>query len=196
MLATIAIRVRTEVADHRIPSAALGVALAVFAVLTRGLAADTAAFVVLAIACGPLVVIDARTHRLPDAITGPTAVAGLLLLTLAVSWGEPTIADLGRAILGGLILCASYLALALISPGGLGLGDVKLAGILGLYLAWCGWETWLLGTFAAFTLGGVWALALIALRRAGRRTAIAFGPYMIAGACVAITLNSNGRTGF
>ena len=68
----------------------------------------------------------------------------------------------------------------------MGGGNVKLAGVLGLYLAWLGWGVLAVGALAAFVLGGLFGLALIASRRADRRTAVPFGPWMIAGAWLAI----------
>ena len=84
------------------------------------------------------------------------------------------------------VLYCFYLALRLLRPGGMGGGDVKLAGVLGLYLGWLGWGSLAVGAFAAFFFGGVFGLALMAFGRAGRRTAIPFGPWMIAGAWAGI----------
>jgi len=77
-----------------------------------------------------------------------------------------------------------YLGLALIAPQGMGLGDVKLAGALGLVLAYLGWGPLAVGAFAAFALGGTFGIGLIVVRRAGRKTGIPFGPWMLAGAWV------------
>ena len=71
-------------------------------------------------------------------------------------------------------------------PPALGLGDVKLAASLGTLLAWFGWRLLLAGGFAGFLLGGVFAAALLASRRAGRKQPIPFGPFMIAGAVLAV----------
>ena len=70
----------------------------------------------------------------------------------------------------------------------MGLGDVKLAGVLGMYLGWFGWGQVFVGTFAASLLGGVVGIALMLAGRAGRKTAIPYGPYMIAGAWLGITV--------
>ncbi len=71
-------------------------------------------------------------------------------------------------------------------PEGDGFGDVKLAGLLGLYLGWVGWGALAVGSFAAFVLGGVFSVGLLMLRRAGRKTGIPFGPWMLLGAAVGI----------
>ena len=93
-------------------------------------------------------------------------------------------------MLAGLALAGGYLVLALISPSGLGMGDVKLAGLLGIVLGWYGWEQVLAGTIAAFVLGGLAAVVLLVTARADRRTHLAFGPWMIAGAVVGLVWGS------
>ena len=79
-------------------------------------------------------------------------------------------------------LYAFYFVLRLVRPGGMGGGDVKLAGVIGIYLGWLGWGALAVGAFAAFLFGGVFGIALMLVRRAGRKTAIPFGPWMILGA--------------
>jgi leader peptidase (prepilin peptidase)/N-methyltransferase len=68
----------------------------------------------------------------------------------------------------------------------MGFGDVKLAGLLGLYLGWLGWASVLVGTLAGFLLGGFAGVTLVLTRRANGKTAIPFGPYMLAGALLAL----------
>lgn len=149
------------------------------------------AFAALAVACGLLVPIDLAVHRLPDVVVVP--MYPVLLATLGVAsavtgdWGA-----LGRAAAAALALLAFYFTLAFINPSGLGLGDVKLAGVLGLFLGWLGWQYVLIGTLAAFALNAVVALVLLLSRRADRHTGIAFGPAMIAGAAVAAWLSVGG----
>jgi leader peptidase (prepilin peptidase) / N-methyltransferase len=131
-----------------------------------------------------LTVIDLRTHRLPDRLVAPGACGLLVLLTVAAAvTGDP--AALGRAVLGGLASAFGYLLLGLARAGGLGLGDVKLGGLLGLWLGWFGWSAVLAGPAAAFVLGGLLAAVLLITRRAGRTSAFAFGPWMLLGAAVA-----------
>lgn len=135
-----------------------------------------------------LALIDLDVHRLPDVIVLPSAGVGLLLLALA-SWDPGGTSDwwaLVRAVLGGLGLFVFYLVVALVYPGGMGLGDVKLAAVLGLYLAWFGWPTLAVGAFAAFLLGGGWAIGLLVARRARKGSGIPFGPWMLLGAWVGI----------
>ena len=81
-----------------------------------------------------------------------------------------------------------YFVLRLVYPPGMGFGDVKLAGVLGLYLGYLGWPHVFAGTFAAFLLGGLWSIGLLALRRGTLKSAIPFGPFMLAGAAAAMVL--------
>lgn len=139
-----------------------------------------AALVLVAVAGALLAVIDARTHRLPDVLVLRSWVAVLVLLALgALVHGTPT--TLGRAALGGAVAFCAYAALRLAYPPGLGFGDVKLAGPLGTALAGLGWAELAVGLLLPFLLGGVWSLVLLASRRADRRTAVPFGPFMVLG---------------
>lgn len=129
-----------------------------------------------------LIRIDVREHRLPDAIVLPSAAGASIALGLA----DPS--RIGRAAAGGLLLFAVYLLLRAAVPSGLGGGDVKLAALVGLVLAWHGWLEFAAGAAAAFVLGGVHALVLLAAGRADRGTHLAFGPWMLAGAWAGMIL--------
>jgi leader peptidase (prepilin peptidase)/N-methyltransferase len=147
----------------------------------------------LAICAVPLAFIDAAAHRLPDVLTAPAyaGTAALLLLAAATSgqWH-----NLVRAGLGGIALAGFYLALVLINPSGMGMGDAKLAASLGTLLAWSGWGTLFVGAFAGFLLGGVYGVALLMSGRATRKQHIPFGPFMIAGAFLVILAHMSGLT--
>ncbi|GAB3598670.1 hypothetical protein GCM10027408_15580 [Microbacterium tumbae] len=133
-----------------------------------------------------LLVIDARTHRLPNRIVLPAGAALLVLILLdALATGEW--GSLGRSLLGMIVLGGFYVLLSL-TGGGVGGGDVKLAAVIGLVLAWHGWQSLFIGAAAAFLLGAVYALVLMSLRRAKRTTRIAFGPWMIIGAAIGIVV--------
>ncbi|MFJ1644276.1 prepilin peptidase [Streptomyces sp. NPDC088258] len=136
-----------------------------------------------------LALVDSRVHRLPDQLTLPLAAAAAVLLGAAElipgsagSW--PT------ALLGGLVLGFTYAVLFLINPNGMGFGDVKLALSLGVVLGWYGWLVLFAGAFAGFVLGAVYGFGLILLRRANRKSAIPFGPFMIVGALLAVLLGA------
>ena len=128
----------------------------------------------------PLAFVDAAVRRLPDALTASayagTAVFLLLAVTISGHWQ-----DLVRAALGGIALAAFYLALALISPAGMGLGDVKAAASLGTLLAWPGWRILVAGGLTGLLLAAVYGVALLVTGRATRKQHIPFGPFMIAG---------------
>ncbi len=129
--------------------------------------------------------IDLRTRRLPNALVIPAypIFGGLLLIpTLA----EGLWSSYARAALGGLALFAIYLLLALVSPSGMGLGDVKLSGVVGMALAWFGWASWVLGSVLAFFLAAIVGIGLLVTRRIGRHSAVPFGPFMVAGAILGV----------
>ncbi|MGW5122630.1 prepilin peptidase [Streptomyces sp. NPDC004069] len=173
---------------------------------TRGVAAVTALVcAALAAATGPrpeaavwllaapvgvlLALVDHRVHRLPDVLTLPLAAATAALLAVAAvlpaaagSW--PT------ALLGGLALGAAYFVLFLVNPAGMGFGDVKLALSLGAALGWYGWPVLVLGACAGLLYGACYGLGLVVLRRAGRKSAVALGPFMLAGALTGLLLGA------
>ncbi|TFC59886.1 A24 family peptidase [Cryobacterium sp. TMB1-7] len=132
-----------------------------------------------------LALIDVDVHRLPNSIVLPGYVVGTVLLSLAaLSSG-----DLGPVLRAGIGLVAmwfAYFLMAMAYPGGMGFGDVKLAGVLGLFLGYLGWGELAVGSFAAFLLGGFYAVGLLVARRATRKSGIPFGPWMLAGAWVGI----------
>jgi leader peptidase (prepilin peptidase)/N-methyltransferase len=132
-----------------------------------------------------LAVTDLRVRRLPNAIVLPSypVLAVLLAGASAVDgdWWALT-----RALLGAAILFAFFFALAYIYPAGMGFGDVKLAGIVGGLLAYLSWSTLVVGAFAGVLIGALAGLTFMAVKRVGRKTAIPFGPWMIAGALVGV----------
>ena len=132
-----------------------------------------------------LAAIDLERSVLPNAIVLPAYVVGAVLLLgasiLVGDWDAVV-----RALIGAAALFVFYLVLALVYPGGMGFGDVKLAGVLGLYLAWLGWSALVVGAFAAFVLGGIVGLIIVVARRGSGKTRIPFGPWMIVGAWVGI----------
>ncbi|MGO4227789.1 prepilin peptidase [Arthrobacter sp. YAF34] len=161
-----------------------------------------AACVYFALMAVRLTVIDVRHHLLPDRIVFPSyAIAGVLLLGAAASQLLPLgPADAGsldaglfgipglRVLAGGAALWLFYFLLHAVYPPGMGFGDVKLAGVLGMYLGFLGWGHVFAGTFAAFMLGGLWSLGLLAARRGTLQSAIPFGPFMLAGTAAAMLL--------
>lgn len=119
--------------------------------------------------------IDLDHQIIPNRLTYPGIVAGFLL---ALFMGRPLPALLSAAgaaaLIGGIVV---------VSRGGMGVGDVKLAGVIGAFLGWPGTAVAL---FSAFILGGLAGVALLALRLRGRKDAIPFGPALAAGALVGL----------
>ena len=143
------------------------------------------AFLYLAAVSVALALIDLETQTLPNQIVLPSYFVALVLLgAAAIASGDYGTAL--RAGNGAAALWLFYFALAFAYPGGMGFGDVKLAGLLGLFLGYLGWDVLVTGTFAAFVLGGVFSLALLILGKANRKSGIAFGPWMLAGAWVGV----------
>lgn len=136
-----------------------------------------------------LAVVDFRVKRLPDPLTLPLAAAALVLLGLVSLLPEHAGHGL-TALYGALVLGVGYLVLWLINPGGMGFGDVKLALGTGAVLGWYGWPTVMLGTFAGFLFGALYGGALVVARRADRKTAIPFGPFLIAGAFAGVLIGA------
>jgi leader peptidase (prepilin peptidase)/N-methyltransferase len=143
------------------------------------------AYLYLAAIAIALTLIDLDHFRLPDPITLPSYAVGLVLLLI------PAIADSDwwpyeRALIGMAALFAFYDVVAFVAPKGMGGGDVKLAGILGLYLGWLGWEELAVGAFMAFLVGGIVSIGLVLFAGAGRKTRVPFGPFMLIGAFIGI----------
>lgn len=132
-----------------------------------------------------LTLIDLGCRRLPNVLVLPSYPIMLALLGGASAWQHDG-AALARALIGMGALLALYLVLALIHPAGMGFGDVKLAGVLGAALGYLSYLALVIGAFAGFCLGAVLGLALMLSRRGSRKSAIPFGPFMIAGALLAV----------
>lgn len=131
--------------------------------------------------------VDLLVHRLPDRVVFPAyavcAIAFTVDAAVLDAWGP-----LLRALAAAAAAFAVATAAAAVSPEGLGFGDVKLLGLLGLVLGWAGWGVLLTGVFLGLVAGAVVSLVLLTTRRAGWRTALPFGPPLIAGAALALAL--------
>jgi leader peptidase (prepilin peptidase) / N-methyltransferase len=152
-----------------------------------GIHADLPAYLYLAAVGVALAMIDIDLLRLPDILTLPSYPVGLLLLGIA-AWVDDEPHAFVRAVIGMAALAAFYGAVWLVYPAGMGLGDVKLAGVVGLYLAWLGWGQLAVGAFAAFVVGGIVSIALVVFKDSGRKTKVPFGPFMLLGLLVGIFL--------
>ncbi|MEU2669207.1 A24 family peptidase [Streptomyces sp. NPDC007164] len=163
-------------------------ACAVLAAAT-GLRPELAVWLLTAPVAVLLATIDRRVHRLPDRLTLPAAGAVAVLLGAAALLPEHA-GSWTSALLGGAALGGFYFLLFLINPNGMGFGDVKLALSLGMALGWYGWAVVFVGGFAGFLLGAVYGFGLMVLKRAGRKTGIPFGPFMITGALLGLLLGA------
>ena len=134
-----------------------------------------------------LAAIDIDCHRLPNAIVLPSYPVLALLLAVPALW-QRDYATLLRTAIGCAALFGAYFALALAYPKGMGFGDVKLAGLIGAVLGWLSYSALLVGSFAAFLLGGVAGVAVVASRRGTGKTPLPFGPFMLTGAALALYL--------
>jgi leader peptidase (prepilin peptidase)/N-methyltransferase len=142
-----------------------------------------AAFQFLAAASIALAAIDLDTRRLPNAIVGPTALVGLAAFVAAALLTGQWM-PLAGAALGALAYGAFYAIPAFVKPGALGMGDVKLAAVLGGFLGFLGIQYWLVGVIVGALVAGLVGAALLA---AGRRGAtVALGPWLLVGAWVGI----------
>jgi leader peptidase (prepilin peptidase)/N-methyltransferase len=169
----------------RYPLVEAGTAALFVAVAAKfGYSWELPAYLYLAAVSIALAAIDIDLMRLPDKIVLPSyAVAPLLLLPAVIaehSWDAAV-----RGLIAAALLYAGYWILAVL-PKGMGGGDVKLAPLLGLYLGWLGWSSVVVGAFAGFLLGGVAGTLLMAAKVATRKSRIPFGPYMLAGAFLAV----------
>ena len=140
-----------------------------------------------------ITVIDLRELRVPNVLVGPGVVLAVPLLLLASTSAWPEL-SFWRALAAGGAMFAGYLALAIVYPAGMGLGDVKLAPIIGAQLGLFGWTVVMRGLLAAFVLVGPVALILLLLRKAGAKTALPFAPFMAGGAVLALVLEGLSRT--
>lgn len=143
------------------------------------------AFLYVAAVSIALALIDLEHFRLPDPLTLPSYPVGVVLLLVAAivnsDWWP-----FERALIGMAALFAFYDVVAFIAPRGMGGGDVKLSGVLGLYLGWLGWAQLAVGAFMAFLVGGVVSIGLVLFAGAGRKTRVPFGPFMLVGAFIGI----------
>ena len=144
-----------------------------------------AAFLYLAAISVALAIIDLESHKLPNRIVLPAYGVAIVLLS-AASLLAGNFDSLLHGAIGLAVMFAAYFAMALVYPGGMGFGDVKLAGVLGLYLGWTSWAALAVGAFAAFVLGAAFSVVLLILRRANRKSGIPFGPWMLLGCWVGL----------
>lgn len=123
--------------------------------------------------------IDFREHRLPNLLVLISYVGGILgFVLVALTQNDPWI--LVSAFAGSLVACVVYLLIHML--GGMGMGDVKYAAVVGLYLGSLGWTYLYLGSLISFACAALWVLPLMFSRRKTRQ--LPFGPFMALGVLV------------
>jgi leader peptidase (prepilin peptidase) / N-methyltransferase len=163
---------------------------ALFAWVTAliGLRWELPAYLYLAAIAVVLSIVDLAEKRLPNRVVYPALVVVPALLAIAAALTGSWLSLLG-AVFGAVGLFVFYFVLALVSPAGIGMGDVKLAAVLGFALGYLGWTPLLVGSMAGFIVGGLVSVIALATRRVTLRSSIPFGPSMLAGAFVALLLS-------
>ncbi len=133
--------------------------------------------------------IDLEHYILPNRILYPTDGAAIVLLAVASAathdWGA-----FGRALIAGSVAFAVFFVIHIVSPRGMGFGDVRLAFLLGLALGWLGWGEVAGGLFAGFVYGAVIGMVLIAVKVRGRKQQIPFGPFLATGTMTFVLFGS------
>jgi leader peptidase (prepilin peptidase)/N-methyltransferase len=150
-----------------------------------GIHADLPAYLCLAAVGVALALIDLDVQRLPDVLTLPSYPVLVALFAIAAGV-DARGADFVRALLGMVVVFAFYAAVRFAYPAGMGMGDVKLSGIVGLALGWLGWGPLVVGAFAAFLVGATVSIGLVMLRDEGRKTRVPFGPFMLIGIVIGV----------
>jgi leader peptidase (prepilin peptidase) / N-methyltransferase len=171
----------------RITTAVVTAVLFVLLALRFGLSPTLPAYLLLAVLAVQLSRLDIAHHLLPNPLVLSLLAAGLVLLTTSAAL-LPDWPGLLRAAAGGVMLFLGYLILGLISPGGLGMGDVKLAAPLGMYLGYLGWTQLFYGGLLGFVVGGVMTVLLLLLKHGIRPSEVAHGPAMFAAAIGVVLL--------
>ena len=165
-------------------------ALFVAAALRFGLDWVLPAYLVFFAALVAITFIDLEHYIIPNRVLYPTLFIAIPLLVLAAA-AQDQFGHLERALLGAVVAWLFFLVLHLISPRGMGFGDVRLSFLLGLLLGWLDLRHVFLGVFFGFFLGSIVGLVLMALRRRGRKDHIPFGPFLAAGAVIAVLFGAS-----
>lgn len=176
----------SEVVSSRYTLVEVGAAgLFAGAVVRFGADAALPAYLVFFASLLAVSVIDLEHHIIPNRIVYPTIVVCLPLLAIA-ALAQGDTSRLGRALVGAAGAWALLLLVHLISPAGMGFGDVRLSFVLGLFLGWLSLGHVAVGLFLGFVLGAVVGLGLVVLAGRGRKDAVPFGPFLAAGAVLAV----------
>jgi leader peptidase (prepilin peptidase)/N-methyltransferase len=133
-----------------------------------------------------LSLIDLETKLLPNAIVYPSVIVGIPLLAITTVLVGESFSTWLRGLEGMAAGAAVFFVIALIYPAGMGMGDVKLAGLIGLFVGYLSWGYLVAALFLAFLTGAIVGVVLMGVGKAGRKTAIPFGPFMALGAVLVV----------
>ena len=169
---------------HRV---VIGVTVALFAGTALRFGADWAvpAYLVFFLCLVSISVIDTQRQIIPNRIVYPTIFASVPLLALAALAGNEW-DRFGHALMGASLAWLALLLIHLISPSGMGFGDVRLSFVLGLFLGWISLAHVVTGLFLGVLLIAVIGVVLAALRLRSLQEHIAFGPFLAAGSTLAV----------
>ncbi len=139
-------------------------------------------FIIFGIA---LIAIDLEHHRLPDLLTGPLFLSGIIFLGIDAAknhhWSQ-----FFHALVYGISACAIFYAIHVFSRGGMGMGDVKLAASMGLFSGYVSATAVYVSAMTGFALGSFVGVGLMIAKKATRKTAVPFGPFMIIGTVLSL----------
>ena len=175
------------VASPRLVLATAVLAVGIDAAITLGLGWSPAlpAYLLFGMAAAVVTVTDLVEQRIRNRVVGPAAVGALSLLGVAAAVsGDPW--PLARAAVAMVALAGFYVLLSLAFPGGMGMGDAKWAGVVGLVLGYLGWAAVADATLLGFASAALFVLARrLAAPRLGRAT-VPMAPFMVVGAVAAV----------
>jgi len=177
---------KTPVSPRYLAAEVLTALVWVLAVVRLGVGWYLLAFIPFLWVLVALSLIDLETKLLPNAIIYPSVVAGIPLLAVTTALADAGWSDWLRGLAAMAVGAGVFLVIALIYPAGMGMGDVKLAGLIGLFVGYASWSYLVAAFFLAFLAGAVVGVALMVGGKAGRKTAIPFGPFRALGAIRAV----------
>jgi len=169
---------RTVQPRLRIAAGVIGAALAVATLVVQGLDLNGVAWAASQLLWTAVAVVDLEQRRVPNAVTGPAAVVVLVLRSLFARSG------LLESVVAALVIGAIFLLFAIVARGGFGMGDVKLAAVIGLILGRDAVGAVLLGVLA-----GSLASIAVYLRARSRRATFAYAPYLAGGAALVTVIH-------
>ena len=143
-----------------------------------GISAKTFFLLPLAFATGPLFLVDAKTLRLPNAILYP-AISSVLIVALSYAIYTGDISELTNSMVKGLIFFSLFFLFYLLTRGGIGAGDAKLALLIGLSVGIFPHNYLFLILMGSFIIAALYSLVLMARKQVTLKSKIPFGPFLL-----------------